>query len=88
MCDMISVANVELKVFQMEEIRIVIRKLTSESIPEYEYERRCSGNTMVKDFVRNRLGLELGDVEVITGNGEFATPRMTMDYVRNSYNLN
>ena len=85
---MTSVYSVEQKVFELEQIRIVIRKPKFSFIEDYNFNKACPGNTEIKNFVKTRLGLDLSQVEVITGNGSIPHPRMTMDSVRNSYMLN
>lgn len=85
-----SILNFESKVFELEDIRIIIRAPEDSKVLKYYYSKRSSEDKSISDFINTRIKPLIGNfnVVVISGNG-MATqhPRTKMKTIRNSYNL-
>ena len=86
--NLVSAAELERQIFELEEIRVVIRsnKLT----PKYEgynYSRKASSSTSITDWYHTRLKPIIGEDEatIIDGNGNNPHGRTNIETVRNSY---
>jgi hypothetical protein len=83
----ITVAELERKIFELEEVRVVIRKKKEDKVSNYRYERKASMTSSITDLIDNRIKPLIGDAEVIVINGEGLQPhgRTKVETVRNSY---
>ena len=84
----ISAAELERQIFELEEIRVVIRSKKSEQkYISYNYSRRASNNTSIIDWYLTRLKPLIGedDATIIDGNGNIPHGRTNIETVRNSY---
>lgn len=83
----ISVSELERKIFELEEIRVIIRQGKESKVPNYPYERKASITTSITDLIDTRIRPLIGDAEVVTINGEGLQPhgRTKVETVRNSY---
>lgn len=79
----VSVSDFERQVFEMEQIRIVLRLPLYSKVPPYSFERAATGGLTVRDLRERRLtGLEC---EIVMGNGSCAMPHQLLSTVRDSY---
>lgn len=84
----ISAAELERQIFELEEIRVVIRGQKSEQKYEfYNYARKASNNTSVSDWYSTRLKpiIRTDDATIIDGSGNIPHGRTNIETVRNSY---
>lgn len=84
---MATVSEIERKIFDLEEIRVVIRlpRYTDLDI-DYNYKRKASDSTTLKDFIANRLaGLSYDSIEVIKPDAYYPSPNMTIGEIREAY---
>ena len=83
----ITVAELERKIFELEEIRVIIRKNKDDEVSNYRYERKASMTSSITDLIDNRIKPLIRGAEVIVINGEGLQPhgRTKVETVRNSY---
>lgn len=83
----ISAQELEREIFELEEIRIVVRNTGNEKYASYFYKRKASMNTSVSEWYRTRLKPILGvdEAVVVDGNGNIPHGRTNIETVRNSY---
>jgi len=85
---MISVLELENKVYELDEIRIVIRCNKNEKVKDFKYNRKCDKDVNISDYIINRIKPLLSnniDVTVIDGNGCIPHTRTKIETIRNSY---
>ena len=78
---------IERQVFELEEIRVVIRAPKNELLDAYNYLRKTPASTSVTEWYSNRLKPLLGnyEAEIIDGRGNIPHGRTNIETVRNSY---
>lgn len=83
----ISVAEFEAKVFELEEVRIVIRADPSALVNDYDFQRGASGRSSITKWLENRVKPAIDDHPVVVVNGEGSIPngRTHMHNLRVSY---
>jgi len=83
------VAELEDEVYNLDEIRIVIRASRKLEIGDYQYERKAADNTSITEWLEQRiyplLGSERVRVEVIDGYGGLPHGRTKLGSVRATY---
>lgn len=86
----ISIAAFEQKVFELEEIRIVVRGNPNDLVDDYEYDRAVSARTSVTKWLENRVKpcLDGHSVVVVGGEGTLPNGRTHVTNLRDSYALN
>lgn len=79
--------EIEQAVFDLEEVRIVIRGDRRADFPDYDYDRKAAGNSSIADWLDQRIKPLIGDhhVVVIDGTGALPHGRTRMDTLRESY---
>jgi hypothetical protein len=86
-----SVADIEQRIFELEEIRVVIRLPATYLLQVYDYKRQYRGDGKISDWIKSRIHTITGDplprkyVTVINGNGQCVISSMQMETVRDSY---
>jgi len=86
-----TVKQFEGRVFEVEEIRIVVRGPKSARVQDYDYTRKFAKNKTLSELKSKRLrpkltnGKSLYDVAIIMGDGKFPRDHMTLKTVRDSY---
>ncbi len=86
--EMISATDLERQIFELEEIRVVIRAPRETKFDSYNYERKAAANSSISDWYNTRLKPILGsdfDAEIISGYGTSPHGRTKIENVRNSY---
>ena len=80
-------ADLEQAVFDLEEVRIVIRSPLNQELGDYQYDRKAAGNTSITDWLEQRIRplLDGKAVVVIDGSGALPHGRTKMDKLRASY---
>lgn len=83
----ISATELERQIFELEEIRVVIRSNKSTQYSNYKYTRKAASNTSITDWYLARLKPIIGEDEatIIDGNGNTPHGRTNIETVRNSY---
>lgn len=82
-----NVWEFEQAVYELEEVRIVVRAPWKKDLGDYGYERAASGNVSVTDWFNTRIGpaLDNEQVVIIDGNGAIPHGRTKMSTLRASY---
>jgi hypothetical protein len=82
-----KVQQFEQAVFDMDEVRIVIRAETGSDLKDYKFVRKASDNASVTEWLEQRIRplIEDHEVVVIDGNGIQPHGRTRMEKVRASY---
>lgn len=80
-------AEFEQAVFDLEEVRIVIRSPRREDLQDYLYDRKAAGNSNIKEWLEQRVMPKINgaDVVVVDGTGALPHGRTRMDTLRASY---
>lgn len=83
----VTATELERQIFEIEEIRIVIRSKRGELFDEYPYKRKAATNTSITDWYITRLKPIIGeiDADVVDGTGVTPHGRSNIETVRNSY---
>ncbi len=83
----VTATDLERQIFELEEIRVVIRSKKNTEFDAYEYSRKAAINTSITEWYNTRLKPLLGDYEadIIDGNGNNPHGRTNIENVRNSY---
>lgn len=85
--DKISIGELERQIFDLEEVKIVIRGNRNELVNPYPYERKTPSTTSISSWVETRLKPVIGNLgfEIIQGDGTSPHGRKNIENVRNSY---
>ena len=83
----ISIAAFEQKVFEKEEIRVVVRGNPNDLVDDYDYDRATSAKTSITKWLENRVRPCIGshEVVVIAGEGTIPNGRTHVSSLRKSY---
>ncbi|MCU1716677.1 hypothetical protein [Pseudomonas sp. 5P_3.1_Bac2] len=83
----ISVSAFEAKVFELEEVRIVVRADPNALVEDYDYQRGASGVTSITRWLDTRVKPLLGDFKAVVVDGEGSIPngRTHMAKLKKSY---
>ena len=79
--------EIEQAVFELDEIRIVIRAKTNTPLGSYQYTRKAAENASVAEWLDQRIRPIVDDhgVVVIDGNGNVPHGRTRLSTLRASY---
>jgi hypothetical protein len=79
--------QIEQAVFELEEVRIVIRAPINEELDDFQYDRKAAGNSSITDWLEQRIRpLVHGHaVVVIDGTGVSPHGRTKMERLRQTY---
>lgn len=82
-----NVSDFEERVWEIENIRIAVRRPSNTNGLDYAYVNACSENTSITHWLETRVTPNVGGGEVIVigGNGEEPHGRSLLRTVRNSY---
>lgn len=83
-----NVLELEAIVFELEQVRIVIRAPARVTVKDFIYKRQARGTTKVMDWISARIKPLLEshwDIVVVNGNGQLIHWRTTMETLRSSY---
>lgn len=80
-------SEIEQAVFDLEEVRIVIRASVREHLGDFDYDRKAAGNSSVTDWLDQRIRPLIGAFTVVVVDGTGALPhgRTKMETLRASY---
>ena len=83
----ISIAAFEQKVFEIEEIRVVVRSNPNDLVDDYVYGRATNARTSITKWLENRVRPCVGGyvVVVIAGDGTIPNGRTHVSNLRKSY---
>jgi hypothetical protein len=81
------VSEVESRVYELEEVRIVIRADSNEEVGTFNYSRKAPGTASITEWLDQRIYPLVGNhgVVVIDGNGATPHRRTRMSTLRESY---
>lgn len=83
-----KVKELEDSVYDLDEVRIVVRVPRNDDVGDYTYERKASDSTSVTEWLDQRVRPLLTDrtrVEVVDGYGAIPHGRTSLGVVRQSY---
>ena len=84
-----TVKDLEQEVYDLDEIRIVVRTSRDLDVGDYDYERKAADNTSITEWLDQRIYPLFGQnrvrVEVVDGYGALAHGRTRLSVVRGSY---
>jgi hypothetical protein len=80
-------AELEQAVFELEEVRIVVRATASADLGDYSYERKAAGSASISEWLEQRVKpcTDGFPVVVIDGSGALPHGRTKMSRLRASY---
>lgn len=84
----ITASELERKIYELEEVRVVIRADKGNTFEDYDYTRKAATNTSISEWLNIRVKplLDSGvQVDVIDGTGNNPHGRTNIENVRNSY---
>lgn len=85
-----SIANLEGEIFEREGVRVIFRNsITDFKTFTYPYQRRCSDNISLFDFIQTRLATLVNtypSIIIVDGYGNIPNSRTYMGTVRGNYN--
>ena len=83
----VSVRDFEQAVYELEEVRIVVRASLRTKVAAYAYTRKAAGNTSVNDWLDSRIHplIDGAEVSVINGNGGIPHGRTKLENIRSGY---
>ena len=70
----ISIAAFEQKVFELEEIRVVVRGNPNDLVDDYDYGRATSSRTSITKWLDTRVKPCVGDHAIVVIDGEGTIP--------------
>ncbi len=84
---MVSATEIERQIFNLEEVKVVIRCPRNIEFAPYDYERKAAVNTSITEWYNKRLKPIIGcyDADIIDGNGNNPHGRTNIENIRNSY---
>jgi hypothetical protein len=79
--------EIEQAVYELEEIRIVIRAGVREPLGDFGYERKAAGNSSITEWLEQRIAPIVGGnaVVVVDGTGALPHGRTKLEKLRDSY---
>lgn len=79
--------EIEARVFEVDEIRIVIRAPLNSKLKSFPYVHRAPNNTSVCEWVERRIKPSTADLEVVVidGRGKIPHPLTPLASIRDSY---
>lgn len=79
--------EIEHRVYEKEEVRIVIRASSDTDLDSYNYQRAAPGTMSISEWLRSRVYGLTDDLEVVVidGNGAIPHGRTRMSTLRASY---
>ena len=82
-----NIQEFERLVFELEEIKLIIRGPRGAEVEDYGYARQASGQTSVTKWLNTRVRERLGDFEFSVIGGDFTEPhgRTKLSTLRSSY---
>jgi hypothetical protein len=77
----------ERAVFDLEEVRIVVRADLSTELGDFDYDRKAANNTSISDWLEQRIRplIDGHAVAVVDGTGVSPHGRTRMEKLRESY---
>ncbi len=79
--------QIEQQVFELEEVRIILRCPWNQDFEDYLYERKAAGNASITEWLDQRVRPLIGNIQVVVvnGSGEIPHGRTKMEKLRASY---
>lgn len=79
--------ELEQVIFDVDEIRVVVRASLSTDLDDYNYVRKAAGTVSLTDWLDQRIKplLRGHDVAVVNGNGVSPHGRTQIEKIRSSY---
>ena len=82
-----NVAEFEQKIFEVEEVRLVVRAPAGTQIGDYDFQRCAASGTSVTEWLKQRVWPRVNGLEVVVVDGSGAYPhgRTRMSTLRDTY---
>ena len=82
-----TVIEFEEKVFEIEEVRIVIRARSNTQIKDYSYKKSYPQGNSISDWIKTRVTPNVSDYDVVVIDGTGANPHrgMLMKRLKKTY---
>ncbi len=82
-----NVVEFEQKVFEIEDVRVVVRAASNDKIGDYSYQKCSPRGNSIADWVKQRIAPNVNgrEVVVIDGSGAIPNRRTLMSTLRHSY---
>ena len=82
-----NVIEFEQRVFEIEEVRLVIRAPSTAEVEDFDFQRSAATGTSITEWIRQRIEPRIGDytVVVVDGSGSIPHGRTRMSRLRESY---
>lgn len=83
----VTVADLERRIFELEEIKVVVRCKKNTMVDAYPYIRKSPANMNISEWYNTRLKpiISQYDADIIDGNGNIPHSRTPIENVRISY---
>lgn len=84
----ITASELEKKIYELEEVRVIIRANKNMEFEDYDYSRKAASNTSISEWLNTRVRPLLDEdvqVDVIDGSGNNPHGRTNIENVRISY---
>jgi hypothetical protein len=80
-------ADLEQAVFELEEVRIIVRARPNTDLGDFDYNRKAAGNTSITEWLEQRIYPLTNEhyVVVVDGSGALPHGRTKMEKLRSSY---
>lgn len=79
--------EIEQRIFELEEIRVVVRAASNERLGNYNFDRKAAANASITDWLNSRVLplLDGNEVVVVDGTGAIPHGRTKLAKLRESY---
>ena len=86
---MMNVMTFEEKVWEIDQIRVVIRAPWDKEVGDFDWKNKAADNSSITNWLDNRILPKIGGLSaiIIEGTGLKPHGRKTLDKVRNSYKV-
>lgn len=84
----VTTSELERKIYELEEVRVIIRAGKNTQVGDYDYSRKAATNTSISEWLNTRVKPLLPngvEVDVVDGTGNNPHNRTNIENVRNSY---
>jgi len=84
-----NVITFEEKVWEVDQIRVVIRASWNTEIGDFDWKNKAADNSSVTNWLNNRIFPKIANLSaiVIEGTGQQPHGRKSLEKVRNSYKI-
>lgn len=79
--------QIEQRIFELEDVRVVVRAPSSTNLGDYAFQKKADKSASVSEWITTRVRPAIGDCEIVVIDGSGAIPhgRTKMSTLRASY---